>query len=323
MLRPSIAFVTPTHAKDLDRFRLLRHSLAIFCPHIPHYAFVDTEDLPLFRDLRRNDPAKARLELIATADLLPAEIERERRFWRSLRGRITERLGWRVGLFRRFSGWKLQQLIKIEALANLSEDVGVFLDSDIFLCGPVDPDTFVTDEGAVRLLETPAETYWDLGFEVGRQIVLGRPLAEKADAFNYIHQAPRFLRRTGRRLLEELGRHGPSWRHRLFREPFLSEYDLLGWTARVAENYASYVREPGPPERWTYNALSKDDIDPCLEACRRERGSRKFFLIQSTTGVPVAAYRDRVLALLAELSRDGGSSAASAPSDRSLQSARP
>lgn len=201
----------------------------------------------------------------------------------------------------------MQQLIKIEALANLAHDVGVFLDSDVFLCGPVGPDEFLTDEGAVRLLETPAETYWDLGFEVGRQLVLGRPLAEKAEVFNYIHQAPRFLKRTARRLVDEISRHGPAWRQRLLREPFLSEYDLLGWTARVAEGYAGYAREPGPPERWTYNALSKDDIEPCLEACRRERGKRQFFLIQSTTGVPVAAYRDRVLALLAELSNERGS----------------
>lgn len=78
--RPSVAYITPTHVKDIDRFRLLRHSLAIFSPDTPHYAFVDTEDLPLFRRLRRDEPARSRLELIATADLLPREIERERRF---------------------------------------------------------------------------------------------------------------------------------------------------------------------------------------------------------------------------------------------------
>lgn len=77
--RPSIVDITPTCADGLDRARLLRHSLAIVYPDIPHHALVDTADRPPFRRLRQYDPARSRLELIATADLLPRGAERERR----------------------------------------------------------------------------------------------------------------------------------------------------------------------------------------------------------------------------------------------------
>ncbi|MCS6854784.1 MAG: DUF6492 family protein [Elioraea sp.] len=309
----SVCYITPTYWKDLERFLILRRSLALFSPDIPHLVYVDTEDLSLFRKHCRDDPARSRLELVATADILPREFERERRYWRDWRGWVTERIGWRLGLYRRFGGWKLQQLIKLEALAALPYDVGVFLDSDLFLCGPVGPDAFVTPDGAVRLLETPARSYADFGFEVGRQIIIGGWLGAPAENYCYIHQAPRFLKRTGERLLAHLAaQRGPNWRRRLFHE-FLSEYNLLGWTVRALENYEGYVREPGGADDWTYNVFDPPDLEPQLAACRRERGARRFFLIQSNMQIPASTYRDTVLALLDELAAGRGALADAVP----------
>lgn len=301
----SLCYITPSFRGDIERFALLRRSLRLFSPTIPHLVYVDTEDCRLFRQRFGAEP---NLTIVPTAEILPPAVERQRRFWRGRRGWVAERIGWRLGLYRRFSGWKLQQLIKLEALARLPAEAGIFLDSDIFLCGPVDETEFVTAAGELRLLETPAETYWDFGFEVGRQLVLGRPLGERMEGFNYIHQAPRFLRRTAARLIETLQAHGENWRDRLFREPFLSEYNLLGYTARVLEGYRGYRREPGPSDRWTYEVKEAGALAVQLAQCRAEGGRRKFFLVQSNLRLPSSAYIPEALALIEQLAATSASS---------------
>lgn len=304
MALPTLCYITPTFVGDIERFALLRHSLRLFSPGIPHLAYVDSEDVPAFVKRFGTEP---NLTIVPTRHILRGRIEAERRYWRGWRGWIAERIGWRLGLYRRFSGWKLQQLIKLEALARLPYDVGVFLDSDIFLCGPVDPADFVTEQGDVRLLETPAQTYWDFGFEVGRQLVIGAPLDERVDAFNYIHQAPRFLRRTGERLLEVLRGHGAGWEGRLFREPFLSEYALLGYTARVLEGYRGYRHETLPPDQWAYEVKHAEVLASQFALCRAEGGRRKFFLVQSNLRLPAESYIPKAKAMIEDLAAAGPS----------------
>ena len=47
---PSICFMTPTHVGDLRQFSLLRRSIQVFAPGIPHIAIVNTEDYREFVD---------------------------------------------------------------------------------------------------------------------------------------------------------------------------------------------------------------------------------------------------------------------------------
>jgi hypothetical protein len=295
---PSLCFVTPTYRADLERFALLRRSIGLFAPGIPHLAFVDTEDAALFR---RRFGAERGLEIIASAEILPRAIEAGRRRRRSWQGALLQRIGWRLGLETRMaSGWKLQQIIKLEALARLPYAAAVFLDSDIVLCGRLAPADFF-DGTALRLLETPALTYEDHAFEVARQILVGGSLLQRACAFNYIHQAPRFLRRTGQTLLQHLGATHADWTARFYAQAFPSEYCLLGHTARVLEDYADYRREDSDPESWIYNVKTADALEPQLARCRHERGARKFLLVQSNMHLAQADYLPRVDALLKEL----------------------
>ncbi|WP_270937242.1 DUF6492 family protein [Falsiroseomonas oryzae] len=298
MTVPSLCYVTPSFAPDIERFALLRRSLALFSPDIPHIAYVDTEDCAQFRDRFGQE---RNLEIVPTAELLPAAVEAERRFWRSWRGRVAERIGWRLKLGARpFTGWKLQQVIKLEAICRLPHDAAVFLDSDLVLCGRMEAADFFAD-GRLRLLETPAASYEDFAFEIARQILVGAPLLEPARAFNYIHQAPRFLTRTGQALRRHLDSRHTDWRVRFFRESFPSEYDLLGWATRVLEGYVGYHVEDTPPESWVYNVKTMDALDAQLAECRAEGGHRKFILVQSNLRMPVAEYLPRVQALIEDL----------------------
>jgi hypothetical protein len=296
--QPTLCYMTPSYRGDMERFALLRRSLRAFSPDIPHVVHVDTEDLPMFRDRFGAEPG---LSLVPTADVLPAQIESQRRFWRGWQGRLLSRVDWRIRSHGRFySGWKLQQVVKLIAAAQAEAEAVVFLDSDIFLCGPVGPAAYF-EAGRLRLLETPAETYEDLAFEVSRQLIVGGDLGERARAFNYIHQAPRFLRRTAATLLRHLEALDPRWPEKLFRQPFPSEYNLLGYAARELEQYRDYLVEPSPRAGWVYEVKHREDLEATFETCRQERGRRGFVLVQSNLRMEAASYASAAEALIAEL----------------------
>lgn len=293
----SLCYMTPSFHGDLERFALLRRSLQLFSPDIPHLAYVDTEDCPLFR---KRFGGETNLTIVPSAEILPARIEAERRFWRGWRGWIARRIGWRLGLSASFTGWKMQQIIKLEAAVRVPFDAVVFLDSDIFLCAPVTERDFVAD-GALTLLETPAATYEDMAFEVGRQLLVDGALHVPVEAFNYIHQAPRFLRRTAATLLDCLRARHQDWHAALLKATFPSEYDLLGYAARVLEGYRGYRLETMPRPEWLYEVKQRSVLEDQMALCRGERGRRKFFLIQSNMRIPVDEYLPAAFALIEDL----------------------
>jgi hypothetical protein len=294
----SLCYMTPTFGPDIERFALLRYSLRAFSPDILHMAFVDTEDLALFRARFGGEPG---LRLVATAEVLPPRVEAQRRFWRSWRGRLADRVVWRLGRLglgqRAYSGWKLQQIVKLYAAAKAESDAVVFLDSDIFLCGPVAAADYMADAD-LRLLETPAKLFEDYAFEVSCRILVGERLNAPADANLYIHQAPRFLRRTAMALLAHLEGTHQNWTARFYEQPFPSEYNLLGYAARVLEGYHGYRREMTPSEEWLYEVKERSQLAGALEACSREQGRRKFFLVQSNMQLPEHDYIPAARALI-------------------------
>lgn len=294
----SLCYVTPTFGRDIERFALLRRSLALFSPDIPHLACVDTEDCALFE---RRFGQERNLRIIPTAEILPPALEAERRLWRSWRGRLAERVGWRLKLGPHpFTGWKMQQIVKLDLLADLPYAAAVFLDSDIVLCGPVTAEDYF-EAGRLRLLETPALTYEDYFFEVGRQILIGGDLQAPMQGLNYIHQAPRFLSRTGATLRRHLEAHHRDWRRKFFQQAFPAEYQLLGYAARVLENGEGYCPEPLPPDEWLYCVKETAHLEPQLMRCQAERGRRKFLLVQSNLGLPEAEYLPRIFALIEQI----------------------
>jgi hypothetical protein len=296
-----ISFITPTHARDIERFALLRRSMKMFSCDIPHLVFVDTEDLPLFKE---RFGTEAGLQLISTEEVLPKRIEARRAMWRSWKGKTLERVGWRLGINARiFTGWKLQQIVKIEALSNLDTSAAAFLDSDMIFCGPVGQDEFIDANNQIRLLETPAVNYEDFAFEVSRQILVGGNLLQPAKAFNYIHQAPRFLRRTGVTLKRHLEKNHKDWYSSFFQQNFPSEYSLLGYAARELEAYAGYKVEGTSQAEWCYNVKFKSDLQSCLDLCKQEAGRRKFLLIQSNLQMPLNEYLPETERLLVALSK--------------------
>nr|WP_145544878.1 DUF6492 family protein [Variovorax boronicumulans] len=302
--QPRLCYITPSHRGDLERFELLRHSLRMFSPGTPHHVLIDTEDLAVFRERVGHEPG---VHLVTSAELLPAALERRRQIRKSWRGRLMQRIAWRTNMLPDpLNGWRLQQLLKIHFLKDCPCEAAVFMDSDIVLCRPTQTQDFF-DGQALRMLETPARTLEDHAYDICTYLMLRTPLLEVRPLFNYIHQAPRFLRSTAQALVETLARHNPrGWEGRFAEMAFPSEYALLGYAARQLQDYRGYSRMPGRAEDWVYRLYDADEasLDALLAQCLTEQGRRGFMLIQSNMEMPAARYAGKVKALLDRLQRE-------------------
>jgi hypothetical protein len=118
----SVALLTASYAKDVDRFSLLSESIDTWLTgYTRHYVLVNDEDVPLFQrfasDKRIIVPASRYLPKWLFA--LPSALHQftSRRVWLSL-------------LSSPVHGWHIQQILKIAGVLNASEQRVLILDSD-------------------------------------------------------------------------------------------------------------------------------------------------------------------------------------------------
>jgi uncharacterized protein DUF6492 len=152
---PRIVFITPTWAGDFEHFRAMRTSLEHSpLASFPHYAIVQTEDLPLFDEFQD----RPGLTLLATSDVLPQEVERMRvrarrlseRFGRNFTricGSLKRQFGWPI--WPSYTGWHTQQLCKLKLATELECDTAVVIDSDVVVTPHASTEDFTSDSGAV------------------------------------------------------------------------------------------------------------------------------------------------------------------------------
>lgn len=138
---PTAAVVTASYAPDFERCRLLCETLDRHVSGFAHhYILVEQRDVALFRQLE-----DSRRSVVDERDLLPSWLHAfddplslfRRRIWLSLR---TQPL----------RGWHVQQLRRIAIAAHATEDVLVYVDSDVAFLKPFDCAAFSRD-GKVRL----------------------------------------------------------------------------------------------------------------------------------------------------------------------------
>jgi hypothetical protein len=119
----SVALLTPSHSKDLDRFALLCDSVdACLTGYTKHYVIVNDDDLPLFEKYQSEKrvviPVSRYLPKWLWA--VPAALMRsQRRIWVSL-------------LSKPVHGWHVQQIAKIAGVLAATEERVCIIDSDNF-----------------------------------------------------------------------------------------------------------------------------------------------------------------------------------------------
>ena len=297
--------MTPTHIGDIEQFAVLRRSIEVFAPDIPHIALVNTEDCRKFRDRFKGNPS---LQILPSAQILPRDLERRRRKsgpkW--LTGKWLHK-----GLIK---GWHAQQLMKIFALAKCPYEAVVFMDSDVFICRPLSRDYFFVD-GRLKLFRRDAVVNAEcLDFDISTHDILGNPLhqVQVTELYDYIFSPTCFRRSSAVRLLAEFEARGRSkWVKRFLEQKRPSEYNLLGHAAMVLEGGAGYQLIECNPDDLHHSIRFPEDrahLDAEIERMRQQ--PKEFALIQSSLGLDI----DRIAAAFARVEEaHRGTPAARAP----------
>jgi Family of unknown function (DUF6492) len=277
-----LCFITPSYRGDIEQFALLRESINLFAPGFPHLALVHSEDYGRFR---RRFPNEPNLEIVRTKAVLPRSVERRRR---------KSGPKWRTGAWLwgpRIKGWYAQQLAKIFGLAHCQHDAAVFLDSDVLICRALDPQYFYVD-GHLKLFRQQAINAEALDFDISTHDIVGNPLHEITQLYDYIFHPACFRKSTSVRLLEELERRRRTqarWLRKFLAERRPSEYNLLGYSATVLEGCAHYHLVECNPGEVHYSVRFPEDRTRFAEEMERMLTQTKpFALVQSTLGIDPA-----------------------------------
>lgn len=165
-----LCLVTPTWSGDRVHFELMRASIEQSAlASLRHYVVVQTEDMEQFQEY-----AGPRMELLSTADLLPAEVEKMRqraRRYRNWSGRNATRI---LGSAARhtgrprwvhYTGWHVQQITKLALAAASGIDNVVVMDSDVVVTPHARAEDFL-QPGRIVCFE-----HWGPAAEVSRKVV--------------------------------------------------------------------------------------------------------------------------------------------------------
>lgn len=276
-MHEKICMITPSHAGDIEQFSVLRRSIELFAPGFPHIALINTEDCDQFRDRFRGD---TQLEIVRTAEVLPRPIEQRRRKTgpRWLTGRWLHK--------RLIKGWHAQQIMKLYALADCRYEAAVFIDSDVFICRPLGADYFYVN-GGLKLFRRRALNAEGLDFDISTHDILGNPLHQITELFDYIYSPACFRKSSAVSLFQEFERRKRStWVRRFLAQTRPSEYNLLGYAATVLEGGAGYHLVDCNPDDVHHSVRFPEDRAHLAQELERMRTQPKYFaLIQSRLGI--------------------------------------
>jgi hypothetical protein len=221
----TFALITPSYAPDFQRCKLLCWTIKKFIASpIRHYIVVDQKDRALFQEL-----ADDRTIILTKEEILPSGIKRvpffdKKNIWLNFKGRSPRTL-----LLR---GWLIQQIIKLAAAQYATEDVLVFVDSDVAFIDHFDLQSFVQGD-RVRLFRVDHQTDHE-GDGIGKRWkdtakqLLGLPPDLKCYDF-YVSQIVTWRRDTLLKLYDQIEKvTGQDWLSALAGVTDLSEYALYG-----------------------------------------------------------------------------------------------
>jgi len=278
-----ITFVSPTYAKDFQRFALLRESMERCDIDIPHTAVVQHEDLPLFEQIT----FRHKLTLLSSRDVLPADIEARRTAtW------YRRRHPYHWIKPRPLHGWATQQVVKLSAPQYVATDGIVCLDSDVFFVNHVDEHEFYGPNNLLHLYELDRDfTVETVEWMAQSMRVLNIPLVNKP--LLYIHHPVPLHREVVLGLQNSLEQmHGRRWID-VFLDLNLTEYTSYGVYARFVDGL-KHVTPLKPP--FTLSFWNDEQLEGYTETLLDRIGARgtKVVCINSGIGRSVEDYRGLV-----------------------------
>jgi len=278
----SVTLVTPSYAKDVERFTLQRESIERCGIDIPHCAIVHHEDLPLFEKI----PFKRNLRILSTRDVLPPRFEARRLGW----GRRRRELAYWRGR-PPIHGWFSQQLVKLATPQVVETEGIVCLDSDALFVDRVTSDDFYAPDGRLNIYETE-----DVDCEMGEWYIRSMRF------FNESLRNRPILRTTytpaplHRQVLLDMQAyiekcHNVFWMEAMARTEMIMEYSTYGVYARYIDKFDHVV--PARLDSLCLYYIWREDRDRLfIDLVDRVRSDKpKIILVNSNLDRSVSDYR--------------------------------
>jgi hypothetical protein len=282
----SVALLTASYAKDLERFSLLAESIdAWLTGYTKHYVIVNDEDVPLFAQF-----ASEKRVVVPVSRYLPRWLFAAPSFLR--RG---NRKVWLSLLSSPVHGWHIQQIVKIAGVLTAPEQRVCILDSDNLFFREFDvgkyagaPNTplFVT-RGAIRAA-SPLHSLW---LRTVDQLLGVRETAFPAD--DYVGNALVWDRDSVRAMTDAIkSATGTNWILALCRRKKFSEYLLYGhFVANAPEHLAAHeiMENSIAVSHWEDTRLDRAAIEAMMRAASLEQVA---LCIQSYSSTSIDDIRD-------------------------------
>ena len=284
----TVAFISATYRRDIERFALLRQSIERFAPGIRHRVVVHDEDMRLFE--KRFGSAR-NLELFSSVELLPADLETyRRRRDRVARVKIATQVVKRFPMGH-FKGYLAQQLTKYELARRTDVAHALVIDSDTVLTRPMTAGMLgklLVRDGNPICFSIPAaqaassmDEPWRREWHANALQVIGMKedpdCVEITDALTVPSHASPVLLEKMIAHIEQL--HGMDWRHVLANQ-FATFSEFM-----IHEKFCRYILPAGeaaiecPAEDWAlqvFTGLQESNIDNML---RENRLSDYYFFL--------------------------------------------
>lgn len=283
----SVALLTASYAKDIERFALLSESIDTWLTgYTKHYVLVNDEDVPLFArfasDRRVIVPASRHLPKWLIA--LPSALQflSKRRVWLSL-------------LSSPVNGWHIQQILKISGVLHAPEQRVCILDSDNLFFREFDIGAYAGGE-KTPLFVTRGEIDADHPFHVLWLRTIDQMLGIKQRAFpadDYVGNALVWDRDTVRAMTAAIKTAtGLNWVLALCRKKKFSEYLLYGnFVENSPEHLARHRRTEDSiaVSHWDDTRLDRAAIETMMRAARSDQAA---LCIQSYSSTSIEDIRE-------------------------------
>lgn len=293
MTLPTFAIITPSYTPDFERCAFLCESIREFVsPEVRHYIVVDANDYALFSSL-----ADKNTQITVKEDLLPRWLQKipfsRKNIWFNWRGFPVR-------------GWLIQQIIKIAQAAAISEEVAVFVDSDVAFVRPVDFHSLLQGE-LVRFHDEPEGNFASMTDHVKWHQeackLLGIP-PTPMPAPDYIADIITWRRDNAVRLCQQLESvSGKHWISAIIQAWHFSEYVLYGtFVDRVLGEDSGHYPDASKIlyEYFEAKALTPVQLQKFVENISPEHVA---VMISAKAGMEVDAYRHALKSIATSISR--------------------